>query len=229
MARFLETFNVIEGDGQWSAGAQPFDTLAAGFTVDTYDICNPDTPAALANTELGQDSSPFAIKAYMEAPARCAPAQMLAYAEAAMAGSAEYTITKALWFGANDTTTDIFLKDNDVTEVPRVGDYYAVLGSVLKAAYAKVPHINPVIHLGFQSAMALQLGLSNLGLPFVVAPAYPQDAVAVTGSVTVRLGSIELTKQVDPRNNKTQIEATRLAKIEFDPFMAVRAADSVTG
>ena len=226
MAKFLETFNVIEGDGSWSNGPQPIDTLSHGVVLNTYDICDPETPDTLPNFAIGEDVSPFAIKSYIKVPTRCAPGDVEQYIQRAMDESTEYVVTKALWIGARGNTTNIFMQSNEVTEVPRTGDMYSLLGSVLHTAYQDTPFIKPVIHLGFQSAMALQLGLQNLGLPFVVAPGYPKDAVAVTGPVTVRLGTIETTKAVDHSDNQMQIEATRLARIEFDPYMAVRVADS---
>lgn len=226
MARFLETFNVIEENGQWSNGPQPFDTLSAGVSIDTYDICNPDSPSAPPEFAIGVDAAPFAIKAYMKVPTRCAPGDVEQYVTAAMAEAAEYTVTDALWNGANGNTTELYLSSGDITEIPRTGDMYSLLGTVLHTAYQQTPFLKPVIHLGFQSAMALQLGLQNLGLPFVVAPGYPQDTVAVTGPITVRLGSIETTKSVDNSDNRMYIEATRLARIEFDPHMAVRVANS---
>lgn len=226
MARFLETFNVIEQDGQWSNGSQPFDTLAAGVAMDTYDICNPETPDEPPEFALGVDVSPFAIKAYMKVPTRCAPGDISQYLEAAMVEAAEYTVTDALWNGANGNLTDIYLSSPDVTEVPRTGDIFAQLGTAIHTAYQQTPFLKPVIHLGFQSAMMLQLGLQTLGIPFVVAPGYPQDTIAVTGPITVRLGSIEVSKAVDPSDNRLQIEATRLGRIEFDPHMAVRVANS---
>lgn len=226
MAKFLETFNVVEDNGSWSNGSQPIDTLSAGVVLNTYDICNPESPGSLPNFAIGEDVSPFAIKAYTKVPARCAPGDVEQYVQRAMAKSTEYVVTKALWNGARGNTTSIFMQASAVTQVARTGDMYSLLGSVLHTAYENTPFIEPVIHLGFQSAMALQLGLQNLGLPFVVAPGYPKDAVAVTGPVTVRLGTIETTKAVDHSDNQMQIEATRLARIEFDPYMAVRVADS---
>ena len=226
MAKFLETFNVIEQDGSWSNGPQPIDTLSPGVIIDTYDICDPDFPGALPTFAIGEDVSPFAVKAYIKVPTRCAPGDVEQYVRAAMFQATEFTVTQALWNGANGNSTNIFMQASAVTEVPRTGDMFSILGSVLHTAYEDTPFIKPVIHLGFQSAMALQLGLQNLGLPFVVAPGYPKDAVAVTGPVTVRLGTIETTKSVDPSDNQMQIEATRLARIEFDPYMAVRVASS---
>lgn len=226
MARFLETFSVIEGDGPWSRGPQPVDTLSAGVSLATYDICSPDTPENPPEFEIGQDATPFAIKAYMKVPTRCAPADLDKYLRHAMDAATEYSVTNALWNGSIGSSSEFYLHGADVTEVPRAADMYTTLGVALHKAYEKTPFIKPVIHLGFTSAMALQLGLQNLGLPFVVAPGYPKDAIAITGPVVVRLGSIDTTTAVETDDNRMQVESTRLARIEFDPHMAVRVQDS---
>lgn len=226
MARFLETFRVIEGDGAWSNGPQPLDTLSKGVGLDTYDICNPSTPDDPPEFDMGDDVAPFAIKAYTEVPTRCSPADIEDYVREAMSEAAEYTITKTLWEGPNGNTTEFYLNGNHTTTVARGANVYAALGKAVHTAYAETPFIKPVIHLGFETSMSLQLGLQNLGIPYVVAPGYPQDAIAVTGPITVRLGTIDITKSVNPKNNRVQIEATRLARIEFDPYMAVRVEDT---
>ena len=226
MARFLETFTVLDGDGTWSRGPQPVDTLSAGVSIGTYDICAPAKPEDPPVFEIGQDATPFAIKAYAKVPTRCAPRDLESYVAAAMDLSTEYTVTSALWHGAEGSSSEFYLNGADVTEVPRAGDMFSSLGIALHTAYEKTPFIRPVIHLGFTSAMALQLGLQNLGLPFVVAPGYPKDAIAITGQVIVRLGSIDSETAVETDDNRLQVEATRLARIEFDPHMAVRVQSS---
>ncbi|AKJ72555.1 hypothetical protein PP301_gp017 [Gordonia phage GMA2] len=228
MARFFETFNVIEQDGPWSRGPQPVDTLSAGVSIQVRDICDPEPVDGPPDFDIGDDTSPFAITAYSKVPTRCAPSEIQSYVESAMRESTEYVVTKALWSGTTDNPdTKFYLGGDDVTVVSRSSnDMYDLLGKVLHKAYEDTPFIKPVIHLGFQSAMALQLGLQNLGLPFVVAAGYPQDAIAVTGPVTVRLGTIETTSAVETSDNRMQIESTRLARIEFDPYMAVRAQGS---
>lgn len=227
MARFSEAFNVIEGDGSWSSGAYPIDTLNAGFMIGNYDICNPDAVPDPPESAMGRDVSPFAVKAYLEGPTRCTPAYAEEFAVAAMESATEYQVTKALWEGPLGNTGETFLLNDEVDEVARAADLATTLGNVLARAHEKAPQLRPVIHLGYTSAITLQFGLANLGIPYVMAPGYPTNAVAVTGPVTVRLGSLAYTTQVNPKDNRKQVEVTRLAAIEFDPFLAVRAADSV--
>lgn len=229
MARFFETFNIVEGDGSWSSGPQPVDTLACGFVIDTYDICEPDAPEPLADTPLGIDATPFAIKAYQEVPTRCAPAEILEWVDSAMHLSTEYTVTKSLWYGANGNTSKMYMHDPDIEVVDRGANDIKTLGACLEAVYEKAPMIRPTIHLGFEAAMSMQFGLDTLKIPFVVAPGYPPDAIAVSGPITINLGSVQTIASVNPANNRKQLESSRLARIVFDPCMVVRAADSGTG
>lgn len=226
MARFFETFNVIEEDGRWTAGST-FDTPGCGFHVRTTDICVPGSPAPLPDTPMGQDPPRFVIVADQIIPTRCDPGDLENYVNSAMKRSSEYMVTKNLWHGAPGYTGPLYLKSTEVTEVPRTGDPYAVLGAVLEKAFEQSPHLDPVVHLGWQAAMSLQLGLSTLGLPYVVPTGYPKDVIAVTGPITVRLGSIKTSSAVDPKLNRKYIQANRLGALEFDPCFAVRAADTV--
>jgi hypothetical protein len=118
----------------------------------------------------------------------------------------------------------MYLTHTDVATVAAGSDAYHSLGTMLETAYANNPNIKPVIHLGWTSAMSLQLGLASLDLPFVVAHGYPATAMAVTGPVVIRLGSIQSITGFDAHINRQYFEATRIAAIEFDPSQAVRVS-----
>lgn len=229
MARFFETFEVVESEGDWTKAAYPIDTLAHGFVATVTDICVPADRPDLPDTGMGTLVYPFAIEGNMIVPTRCTPEQISALAVQLMANSTEMHVTKAMWEGAADINpaNALYLKHVDVTEVPRVADYAETLAEVLETAYAQAPYIKPVVHLGWQSALALQFGLQNLKLPYVVPPGYPKNAIAVTDSVRVRLSPIRASESVDWTINRRHVEVTRFAAIEFDPNLAVRAADSV--
>lgn len=226
MARFFETFEVIESTGPWTHGSYPIDNLGHGFTSYTTDICAPGERPEQPDYALGESVYPFAIIGNQIVPTRCTPADILDETTDIMAGVTEYRVTKALWEGVEGTPGTLFLKHEDITEVPRVADYSATLAAVLEAAFAQTPHIQPVVHLGWHAAMALQFGLQNLKLPFVVPTGYPKDAIAITGKVRVQLSPITPTKSVQRDINRRQIELTRFGAVEFDPHQAVRAADS---
>lgn len=332
MARFFDTFNVIEGDGPWTNGAYLIDTLSGGISLQTQNICSPptavsevqtatmtgsptggsftltfksqttadiaynatgsavqsalqalstvgsgnatvsgpaggpwvitfagslrnrDQPSITANNggltggtspavnlvtstpgsntllppdyPLAREVEPFACSAYGIVPVRCDPANYETFITSALAFSAEYQVSNALWYGYTGATGEMYLEHPDVEVIPRTGDMYTIVGRALEVAYQKTPFLQPVIHLGWQSAMSLQFGLSSLQLPFVVPQGYPPNAIAVTDNVTVRLGSIKTVTEYDTSLNRQYFTSTRLAAIEFDPGTAVRVADS---
>lgn len=227
MARFYDTFDVVVDDGAtWTRG-ENVDTLGCGFTLINSDICSPGVQPTPPDYGLGELATPFAIIANQVVPTRCAPEYVGQFVEQAMERATEYQITKALWDGVDDVPEhELFLTHSDVTEVARTGDVNQIIGTVLETAYAQMPFLSPVIHLGFQVAMSLQFGLNNIGIPYVIAPGYPRDAVAVTGPVQVKLTKTSYTQSVDPKDNREYFQASRLALIEFDPCQAVRAAAS---
>lgn len=224
MARFFETFNVIEEEGNWTSG-YVFDTLGGGFQIRTTDICEPATRTPPPDFPMGQEGAPFVIESNMVVPARCAPDNVKQFIAEETNRATEHQVTKALWRGSEGTDTDLFLTHASVTEVARSLDPSATLGLVLETAFEQAPGLNPVIHLGWQTAMSLQLGLANLGIPFVIGNGYPKDVIAVTGPVTVRLTPASLETDVDMQNRQ-YFQAVRLGAIEFDPHYAVRAAST---
>lgn len=227
--KFFDTFEVIEDEGQnWSHGlGYSTDTLGSGFTSMVTSICSPGARPTPPDYALGVMVYPFVIVGNQRVPVVCAPEDLEAQVRSMMAGATEYRISQALWAGIDDIPEQtLYLKHGDIATVPRTaGDYATTLAAVLQKAYEKTPHIRPVVHLGWHAAIALQFGLQNLKLPFVVPPGYPSDAIAVTGPVQVRLTPIKTTSAVEVDVNRKQVEATRFAAVEFDPTQAVRAAD----
>jgi hypothetical protein len=226
MARFFETFEVVESEGTWTRGGYPIDTSGHGFTSIVTDICVPAARPTPPDYELGEDLTPFAIIGNQIVPVRCAPEEIRSKVVDTMAGVTEYRVTQAMWNGAPGTGGTLYMKHPDITQVPRAADLASTLADVLVKAYEQTPHIQPVVHLGWQAAMTLQFGLQNLKLPFVVPPGYPKDAVAVTGPVKVFLSPIVTAESVRRTDNRREFEVTRFGAIEFDRFQAVRAADS---
>lgn len=223
MAKFLETFDVIESDGDWQQGYVK-DMLGEGFHLFTQDICDPTAPGPLPDSVMGKRIYPFAITAYQEVPPRCAPDYVGEFVTAAFEASTEYAVSDALWNGTSETESTMYLTHDDVEEVTRGLDPYSTVGSLLERAFEKTPFLKPVIHLGWQSALSLQFGLTTLGLPYVVPHGYPANAIAVTGPVRIRLGSIQSISEVDTSINRQYFETTRIAAIEFDPAQAVRSS-----
>jgi len=169
---------------------------------------------------------PFGITAYGIIPPICEPPAYEEFITNALDMSAEQQVSYTLWNGSPNVVTDMYMEHPDVTVLSRAGDPYTMVGNLLQTAFTMTPFLQPVLHLGWQSAMSLQLGLASLGLPFVVPHGYPADAIAVTGPVVVRLSGIETVTTFDYLLNRHYYMATRIAAIEFDPGIAVRIADS---
>lgn len=224
MAKFFETFEVIEGDGAWMRGPHPVDMPGRGLVTSLVDICAPADRTPPGDYSLGEDVHPFVIIANDIVPTRCSPEDIVATDRAEVVRATEYHVTKAVWEGVPGVDNyDMFLTHTDVTTVPRAAGYAETLANALKTAYDDRPGIQPTVHLGFLAAQALQLGLNNLGVPYVVAQGYPVDAIAVTGPVRVRLSSITSVTDVRAKDNRREIEFTRFAQVEFDTSTAVRA------
>lgn len=227
MARFFETFQVVETtEGTWTRGGYPIDTSEHGFTSLVTDICAPAVRPTPPDYQMGEDLEPFAIIGNQIVPTRCEPEDIRAKIIETMAGVTEHRVTQVMWNGAPGTGGTLYLKHPDVTVVPRAADLATTLADVLVKAYEQTPHIRPVVHLGWQAAMALQFGLQNLKLPFVVPSGYPKDAVAVTGPVKVLLTPLVTANAVRRTDNRHEFEVTRFGAVEFDRYKAVRAADS---
>lgn len=209
---------VVANNGGLTGGTSPAVTIAT-TTPGSNTLTPPDYP-------LAREVEPFALSAYGVVPVRCDPANYDTFITSALAFSAEYQVSNALWYGYSGVTGEMYLEHPDVEVMARTGDIYTIVGNLLERAYEKTPFLQPVIHLGWQSAMSLQFGLTSLKLPFVVPQGYPPDAIAVTDNVTVRLGSIKTTTEYDTSLNRQYFMSTRLAAIEFDPGTAVRVADS---
>ena len=222
MARFFETFNVVEQDGNWTSG-YVFDTFSGTLNHGVVDICAPTKVDAPADGVLGREAHIFAFMAHGKVPTRCAPPEFEAAAMQIVKDSTEYHVTNVLWNGIGTQGYDYSLKSEEVEVVTAQASPYATLGAVLSKAYEKSPELKPVIHLGWESAMALQLGLNTIGLPYVIGPGYPPGAVAVTGAVRVQLTPGRFTTSVDPDDNRKYVEGERLCSIELDPLQAVRA------
>lgn len=224
MAKFFETFEVIESDGPWVRGPHPVDMPGRGLATAMVDVCAPAVRPGPEDYPLGEDVHPFAIIANDIVPTRCSPEDIIDTDRAEVVRATEYYVTKAVWSGVTGVSNyDMFLTHPDVTTVARGANYAETLASVLTTAYENRPGIRPTVHLGFLAAQALQFGLNNLGLPYVVAQGYPADAVAVTGPVRVLLSSITTVTDVRKTDNRREIEFTRFAQVEFDTTSAVRA------
>jgi hypothetical protein len=228
----LDVATVIDGDGNWTkANGYEFDDLACGRTHGTADVCNPptitvtDQPAA-----TGFKAAPFVHHAQQEFGVRCAHEDAEAALTQAMRDAAEYIIGRQFWSGDVEdwvgATEGVYLEHADVETVAAATNVPASIAAALTAAYAAHPELTPTVHLGLTASYALPPGFTSEHprVTFVEGIGYPADGIAVTGPVTVHLGTIETISATSHNVNRLYISGTRLAAVEFGPCSAVRVA-----
>lgn len=223
MSTFYETFKIIEEDGSWTSG-YTVDSFDSGISTKVVDICAPAKVDVPADNHLGWRVYPFAILGHQVVPTRCTPNQIEEMMAPVIQQSTEYTVTSTLWNGSGNADDAMYLTSDGVETVAPGATLAESLGTLLSEAYKRTPYLTPLIHLGFTSAINLQLGLNNLGIPYVIGPGYPPNTLAVTGPVTVRLSSVRVTSEVDTELNRRYVEGDRIGAIEFDPTKALRVA-----
>lgn len=235
MQGLLDIATVIRGDGDWTAGAVS-DHWACDRLTAAVGICAPgDLPDLGEENSGGNRIEPFAMYAAQKFGYRCGPKDFEPRLEKAFDASAEYLLSKVLWEGPagviGDWDGEVYLTHPDVTVVdlaPEVaGDDKAALAALLQAAHDAHPDIaEPVVHLGWLTAMKLATTLKDMGIDYVVGPGYPNLGLAVTGPIVIRLGSIDVTNQQMVATNRFVVEATRLASIDFDMCLAARTSSA---
>ncbi|MBJ7289410.1 hypothetical protein [Williamsia sp.] len=221
---------MIEHSGEWTFGTKlPIEYFDRAFETGLSDICEPVPFVEGPDVEFGEDTLPVAILGYAKAPTRCSPEDFAEIVDTAMRNAVEHQVSKLLWFGTDVTDDyDLYLTNPSIPTVDRGATYFATVAKVLERAYADNPHIDPLLHLGFEAAIVMGIGLNNLAVPFTTASGYPPDAVAVTdrnsaSGVVVHLSPIETVTSVQTDINRRQVETSRFAAIEFDRMRVVRA------
>ena len=237
MRNLLDVATVQYGDGSWTAGYE-VDGLSCGRSIETVDVCAGaatwDPSGDPAGTGFG--IFPFAILGHQKFGERCAPAEAEAAFRKAMDDASEHTVAHNFWYGDTpdwDTPpggqmNDMFLMDDDIDTVVEGASTADTIAAVLSQAFTNHPELDPIIHLGIKAAMDMTSSLftDNFDAEFVVSTGYPIDGVAVTGPILVHLGSIEILTSHDTSVNRRYLDGTRLAAVEFDPCLAVRATSA---
>jgi hypothetical protein len=226
----LDSATVLRGDGPWSNGYD-MEGSECGLAVRIGDICTP-TPVNVVGDPTGTPSrvsiKPFGVDAVLGRDVRCALDSDLRRVDLALESSQERAIGYAFDLGAEADWESPHLHHADV-EVITGADAEARVGSALERYYAK--SASPaLLHLGIGSAIRIMRDMEDilemLGVTVVISPGYDSKLVAVTGPVTVRIGTSEVVQVYDSTNNRTEIQATEVAAIEFDMCIAVRADQS---
>jgi hypothetical protein len=231
MHGLLDAATVLYGDGQWTIGYE-VDALACGRNVEGSGICDPIPLSEddLDDSGTGYKIEPFAVVGYQRFGSRCAPDDAEEALTQAIVDATEYTIGRNFWFGdvTNWAGADegMFLADAGIATETVTGSVNTDIAAVVKKGFDRHPELDPVLHLGVGAALAIPNydNLERIGIDqIVVNPAYPVDAIAVTGPILLRLGSVETQPGyvAVPRTNRIYISGTRIVAFEFDPCLAV--------
>lgn len=232
MHGLLDAATVLYGDGQWTIGYE-VDALACGRNVEGSGICDalPLSEDDLGDSGTGFKVEPFAVVGYQRFGAKCQPKDAEEALTQAIIDATEYVVAKNFWFGDiaswDGSTEKMFLTDAGIATQAVTGNLEADIAAVVKKGFDNHPELEPILHLGLSAALRINDfdNLERVGIEqVVVSPAYPVDAIAVTGPILVRVGSVEtMTGLVAvPRSNRTYISGTRIVAFEFDPCLAVR-------
>lgn len=233
MNGLLEVATTLYGDGQWTIGYE-VDALACGRVVEGADLCDPVTPDSddIGTSAGGYKINPFAVIGYQKFGTRCEPDDAEEALTRSIIDASEYVIGKNFWSGdVNnwDNSSGMFLTDAAIATEAAGANINETIAKVLKKGFDNHPELDPVLHLGLGAALSVSDfdNLERVGIDKVVVnPGYPIGAVAVTGPILIRLGSVETLTSLNTqvRNNRTYISGSRIVAFEFDPCLAVRVA-----
>lgn len=227
--RLFGVANVIISDGDWTAGSSRYEDLSCGRVSTTVGICEPGDLPDVPDSGDAWKVDPFAVYVAQRLSYMCGPDQYKPLVSAAVDQTSEYLAARVLWHGPDAIVGtwegELHLNSPDIETVPRQADPVDTLALLVDTAYQRHPELAPVLHLGTTARLRLKDQLTALGLDFVTSPAYPTDGLAVTGPVTIRLGSVETTEQSIHTVNRFVVEGTRLAAVEFSPCRSLRVTE----
>lgn len=228
MKGLLDTADVREGDGNWTAGGTA-DAVQSGMESLLSDICLPAPAEILAGTHEGSPSGyatkPFSFVVRMRYPTKCGINDPDTFIREAVRLESEKAVGHALWFGTGSSET--WLGASGVGSVAAGATIQDSVGAALEEFYRRTVGLEPIVHLGVTSALKLGQyidetpSLRGTNTRVVVSPGYPADGIAVTGPVEIQLSGIQSLLSRDWRVNREVLEGTRIGSVEFDPAAAV--------
>lgn len=239
MSGLLKAANVVQGDGPWSRG-YAVESTGCALRSATIDVCSPSSAredlSGPSDVEVGDcvdvEANVFAVEVLLRGRAmRMRDGGYGPLVSGALDMETEKAAGKALWglIGDNPETS---LMNPSVGSVVAGADANNTVAAALTEFWSKtvgIAYEDTIIHLGVGRLMEL-FGeiegslLKNLDIKIATSPGYPAEGIAVTGPITVKLGSDQVLESTDSSDNTAHGVANRLVAIEFDPCNAVRVA-----
>lgn len=230
----LDTATVRRGNGPWSNGYD-LEESGCGLAVRVAEVCAP-TFQVLVGDPMGAPNilhvSPFSIDAVLSRSVRCALDTDMRRVGSTLGDGEEYVIAHVFENGVVDNWASPNLHHEDVERLTLAKGLPALetLDALLHRYYAKTTS-KPTVHIGMTVLLDLMKSLDKnmlepLGIDLVYSPGYSHSLVAATGPVTVHIGTSETIQVYDAPNNKTDIQATAVAAVEFDVCEAVLVSTS---
>lgn len=231
----LDAATVIRGDGQWSSGYDQEES-GCGLVVRVAEVCAPTFQAVIGDL-TGEPNllqvNAFSIDAALARSVRCALDQDLRRTSDTLKEGEEHAIAHVFENGIVPGWTSPHLNHVDVetVEVQKDDTTRDRIGKVLERYYAKST-MKPLVHVGLGTLLDLITGsgtnyLDLLDVETVYSPGYSHDLLALTGPVKVLIGSAETVQVYDTSLNRTEIQATEVAAVDFDVCHAVRVDVSI--
>ena len=233
----LDVATVVDDDGRWTAGYE-IESWGCGLGEYITDLCTP-SPIHVAGAEYKAPDGgvPGAVKIVPFGFTAGIARNTRYHSDADVPTLAEYIAVSetpiarvfsqgfAGFSGETLVTTPDAGKPS-LTEVLAGADDTATIVALLKAwsAQTTFSYQSAILHLGLTTAFTLPDHtwdvLDKMDIETSISAGYPDDLIAVTGPIVIRLSSIQVLKSVNATSNKVFFEATRLAAIEFDPCLA---------
>jgi hypothetical protein len=225
----LDAATVIRGNGQWSNGYD-LEESGCGLAVRVNDICAPAFEVVVGDPASDPNVlqiKPFGIDAVLSRNVRCALDQDMDRTSSTLKKGEEQGIAHVFENGAffDWPSPHLHHEDVDVLTASPTDSFLKIVGQALKAFYRKSTS-QPLVHVGVSTMLSLlddagKSLLGTLGVETVFSPGYSTNLLAVTGPVTIRIGTTESVQVYDTTHNRTDILSTEVAAIEFDVCHAV--------
>lgn len=235
MKRLLDVADVTFDDGEWTGGYQ-IGAIGCGLAEFVANDCNPVTAtmisgvsqAVTARAESGYRSFevvPFGIFTSFSPHLRCKAGDEISIVEGALSEGSSAGVEYVARYGFPNWGGEVWFQNPSVTHLAPGATAALSLGAALKQFYSKTSSERAMVGMGLQAAIDLGPNLpanALLGdLDIYVSPMFGNSEIFVTSPIKVRLNPIVTITGLTISVNRSNVEATRLATLEFDPCTAV--------